>query len=1283
MTGLLKGLIPIVSLLLLVIPYNIIKKINLKEKLQRWKQLRFVYTSILFCMVACSWFGTVSALLDRLLRTFRVQAFFNQLLPLAVLEYALTLFLAILLNSAALFIFCIIKRLDRIGMKARTLPGDWDELIKTKRPLPRYIYWAFLNMVYCFDDRSFTLRKNLVKVKHTFKYFIKIMAVLCMLAVVAFELPLLYSADWIPLELMRDLLQVIYILPAVSILVVCECFYYLDGREEFEEGGFEKERAQKSLIADYSELEDEYKRIWEKRYITTLNPFDHSNVQRTDETPGSHPVIEGIKRNLSGGFEIKPDYLRHIENILNGKDVIIDASVYSEFGEYLFRYLNVVLAKGETVLVICTDEREVEELYNYTKERLRLINSYHHIWEISAYRTNLGTNDRDILFVTPQIITNDSAFGKRFFSKLSTVIIANATESMARDNLQMSLLSFKLASIKRKANAALQYICLAESIPIGIRKALVEALELPRHLAAGDAYRVYNNTKIMLWRYEDRDADFAQDKLFPEQSPRYLGLALPLACVALKRGVDMVSIFSHNETPHVQMLDNINAIRNYLNPFFGRVQTDFDRQIVFNRYNRENRYARFAVMDDNLCNLPMIIYNSARFGGEDTTMIHIISRAYMLRDYFYVNAEKYLGSESHINMFMPSVADTAKLAVFRLLYEMYKNGLAEEEIIARVDELLSAGNSVRRAESPIRSALAYCVKKATGGDIGDSVYRHFSFQKQTRFDAAAGDFITFYRVRYKDGDVIDRLIGDNKSATVVIGGTTYVTNFRSDGIYQRYLPNQHMVFGGRAYQIRDIRNGQIHLIDGRDDCKNPACYTQIRRYTVDNSVPRPISGAGNKYDPQKCEIIKSFSVMPMSAPVEVETLGCYVHGITGDAFNYKKPLTVEVNAKAQEQARRKYAAANVLDLKIKCKEGFDTDRVVFLMAVMVNELFKTLFPYSKDCLAVCPVLNNPDTVYNDELGRHISKLYPQMDLAQKTGNGGPAIELYIIEDSKTDLGIVRSLTDNWKEMFERIFDNLREYLNWQQTYDDMDDDNISNKYLYFGRDSEPDCFDFKTLTAMLNEIRHESRAETAEADAGALFRGVCSFCGEPIQSVQINALADGRIMCARCAELIVTDVSTLRGLYRDAVKYLSSEFGITIPRSIKVKFATAESIRLRMQSGNKRAFLGFADPNSRELWVESDSPATNLSQVLVHELTHFWQFDNIACDDMNYIEGQASFVEVQYMRSLGQKTWADRVEAQLEQRKDSYGIGYRRLKRELADSVGSNSFAYMKKKFGR
>ena len=1150
-----------ISLLLVGMPYVILKKLNLKEE-DRWKQLHFVYISVFFGIVTCLLFNTLNTLLYNLLRWNKLQGFLGQLIFPAIFEYGLALFVAILLNVGLLFVFCFVKWLSKTRVKKWELPDDWDELVKNNEPflpLLRFRYWAFLNRIYSLDNRTFLLRKDLIKVKKTLEHFLKIMAFLLVALMFVLEAPLLNPAGWIP----YDFLQKVYLLPAVSMIILYELLYYLGGKVEkvVEDGTSKKEHTEEDAFVDYSALEKEYTGIFKDRYITTFIPLTTKNNLHNEqssemlqpnpknEEKKQHPIIEGIEKQLNAdGFEINPDHMEHIEIILGGKDVIIDASIYSEFGEYLFRCLNVSLARGETVLVVCPDKQEMTELYTYMEERLERINSYHHIWEMDNYHDTLGENNRDILFTTLQIALDDNAFNDRFFKTLSTVVITNATKSMVCDTLLLSLLSFKLANLKK-----VQYICLVESIPLGIHQALTDALCLSEPVDRS-AYHVYDKTKIMLWRYEDTTAR-AQDILENFKVPSYLGLALPFASLALKKGVDMVSIFSHSRTPLNQMLNNINANRHHLRQFFGNIQISFDEQVGVNHLNHKNKNDRFIVMDDELCNLPMALYNSAHFSGKNSTMIHIISKPYMLRDFFFDNAEKYRKSTSSIKMLMPCVPDTDKSDVFRILYEMQKNGLPEDEVIRRVKTLQAKNPSCNYADSSISigAALTYCIEKATGKKMDGHVYHYFNFQKKWEFNGR--DFDTYYLVKYRGNEEEINKISGIKLATLSIDGKKITTNFFEDCIYQRYLPGQYMVYDYRSHLIEDIRDGTMYLTTGRDDCEIPS-YTQIRIYHVDNDPSEISDPEGRRCDGSLDKIVERYTVQHIKVPITVETSGYYVHEYTGEAFNCRNPFKIEGENKDKlKQARRVYLSANVLNLKIKFKNPSktatspsenvmslpetatspsenvmsqsenvmsqsetatspsenvmsqsenamipletamsssenvmspsETDKIAFLMAVIMNEFVKTWFPYYKDCIAVCPVLKKSDDIYKDDLGRHISQLYPQVKLSKIPQDDEPTVELYIIEDSETNLGIVQSLMDNWQNRFENIFANLREYLDWQQTYNDSGNDKIHNKYLYFGKDSEPDCFEFKTLRQILNEISPSPRGDVDDTDRTA------------------------------------------------------------------------------------------------------------------------------------------------------------------------------------------------------
>lgn len=232
----------------------------------------------------------------------------------------------------------------------------------------------------------------------------------------------------------------------------------------------------------------------------------------------------------------------------------------------------------------------------------------------------------------------------------------------------------------------------------------------------------------------------------------------------------------------------------------------------------------------------------------------------------------------------------------------------------------------------------------------------------------------------------------------------------------------------------------------------------------------------------------------------------------------------------------------------------------------------------------------------------------------------------------------------------------------------------------------PSCFDVDTLKEICSEFETIKRCGSIKVEK-VTSKGQCSYCHRDLFNVEYtevkeNAGRNNRKLCSKCAKLIVSDENELEKLYKKVRKYLCDSFAIELPDDINVRFATAEKIRIKLKTGDQRVVVGFADPKTRELWVEADAPMPNVQDVLAHELTHMWQFDNIKMSDLVYVEGHASYVEVQYMRHENRKKFAEWQEESLNSRRDEYGEGFRRLKAELEAGGDFNSFSYMLELFG-
>lgn len=1286
----LKYFIPLIAVAILVIPYLAIKKINLKNRF-RYKQIRFIPISLLYSIVCILLVNYLKNIFANILNIGIVNDFVGLIAPTGKLSYVITIFLALLINSGLLFAFVIIKGIAKIGMKRIQLPEEFSKLEGLKK-----YYWLFINWFYSIDDKSCYIRNNFIKIKHTIKYFIRILNITYLFLTVIIQIPIFWSGDWIPYDFMQRFVSVMYVWPVLSILILSEIYYFLDGREKHDSTGkIAYEKTEEEIEADYAELIKAYTEDNDRiktRFVTNMIARSgEKSKNMINDASTDNPLAESIKKRLIGnGIEINENYLNNLENIINGKDVIVDSSVFSEFGEYLFSYLNTLIAHGENILFICVDEQQVEQVKEYVYQQFKQINSYSPIWRIQTEKEANSLEEKDILITTPNFVNNGLIFEgqKAFFNLLTKVIVINANEIMARDGVLLSLISMKLSNIVKKRmmesnklSKPIQYICLSESIPSGTKNALTEALNIKDSIAPFDAYKVFDKTHILFWKFEDPNTPFAQDAIFINKVNSFWGVAIPLACIAIRYGVEVISIISQYNSPYKQIMESMSVNYNKIKDYFDKSNSDiiFEKRIIFNKYNFENEYSSFAIIEDELFNLPLAIYNSRRFGGSKTTMIHIVSKNYMLRDYFLANVKRYIDDESGINMFMPNVEDCIRISVYRILFEMSESGLAEDIIISRVSELTMGIED-------ITDALQFCLKIALEEELKVSVYNYFSFKEKSEFDNEEGKYLKKYYVYLRNIKIIDKLLKHSKPVKFEIRGYKYTTKLSADRIFQNHLKGQILIYNGNSYQIEKIDqdNAVIHLKNGPENIDVPTGYNQIREYCLDNSNSQIVKTIKYNFDSVWDEVamIESYIISQLRVPLTVKTTGYYIIEKTGDPINFMESQRwIYLDDEEQKSVKREYKAANALSIKFKGKYITDKDKATFLLAVILSEFMKTMFPYSYNCIAVCPVLNDPETITNDEFGKGIYSIYPQLNYAEKKENND-GIEILFIEDSMSDVGVVKMMIQNRNEIFETIFRNIKDYLKWLNEYKEEGDLNIRKNYLYFGKESFPECFDVEMLTKLFNEINLPQRVLPPEDKSNITSKGLCSFCGSEIVASEYVKLSDGRMMCDRCRKLIVREEKELGKLFDEAVDYLNKEFNVSISDNIKVRFATAKSIRMRMNKGEEREVLGFASSYDRELWVETNSPAINLSHVIAHELTHFWQFDNISCKDKDYIEGHASYVEIQYLRYLKQEAWADYWEDGLNRRDDEYGRGFRLIKEKLDERGDLNSFTYMQELFG-
>ncbi|MGL4947134.1 MAG: hypothetical protein ACRC4X_05660, partial [Cetobacterium sp.] len=165
------------------------------------------------------------------------------------------------------------------------------------------------------------------------------------------------------------------------------------------------------------------------------------------------------------------------------------------------------------------------------------------------------------------------------------------------------------------------------------------------------------------------------------------------------------------------------------------------------------------------------------------------------------------------------------------------------------------------------------------------------------------------------------------------------------------------------------------------------------------------------------------------------------------------------------------------------------------LALLFNEIFRTVFPENYRYVKIFTAVPedffkvNSELEYSEEGFRtpdNLAHVLPAKVSISKTEyknifeeNNENRINLYFVEDSHKDIGLIRAISDN----FEEILELIQDYLNWLNGGDIPKKlwnraeirNNEKLEYLKYGLENLSEEIDIKELTYFLNNILGENR----------------------------------------------------------------------------------------------------------------------------------------------------------------------------------------------------------------
>jgi hypothetical protein len=1068
--------------------------------------------------------------------------------------------------------------------------------------------------------------------------------------------------------------------PIISFVLLIEIAWFLNGRKFlFNEGFIDGKDAITRRLTTYEELYKLYKELWEDRLLADgivrenmhfhhrTNHFSYENLSSDSE---HQLIINAIcerlkKRNLI----IDESYTMMMLEMIQEHDVIIEDVIYEDFSSYFFSALYHLLTKNKKILIIVHSQYAVGEAVEWVTNGIKEVSGIEQVWKVTTFLDAIEQNiNSDVLIVSPDILQE-----KQFLQYLSQLEKTKILEGIMLLQAEKLIPSFSTIihafnlNVRELIGKKPQYIILTEWYE-GLDHTIRDVLQCkPRGIVASAS--ISQNLHYMVWKKEGEK--WLQHTILPKISHRQLEAEVVLSLPALKANIEPVHFINQRRTNVKESIHEILDMKVALFELGFDLETmdQFLKMIQIHDRNLSipiDEFSFLLIRDDNYNLVDRL--NLWKGAGKIASFVHIVSPPYLIRDYLADQLEFYMSTNRTIAPLTPRLSQSVWSIAYYLLERLCHFYINEEEV----------ESCLRRAKIHSYRSVIEGVHELFSAAFGPKLAYRFTIESKelVKFDQFRREFVKLaqFRIPYTakvkilpKGFRFIEIKHNNKCIAEIFEGH----------IYQQYLPGQFHSFNGEHYKIQkvDLEHGVVEVSSEplyENKYYRPRMEYRLSQLAVEGSFENKTISF------EQFEV----SIEELQADVTVHT-SSYLE--LSELLNLRSMKVHTFHH--EEEINRHYENGHLLRIGICSKEGTfqNAAQIEFTLALLLNELFLSLFPDTHHFVKVCARFDGAFFDQTDALSKKLQLIMPSLQIDGEAEGKGQ-ITLYMIEDSPVHLGILEAISNNW----EKIFDILNDYLFWL-----LNESNGNSDYLLFGYDSYPAELALRETYTMidelltrkkLREVRREYQERLNDGDIMKMGGGSetqCVFCGNMFSSTQIHQLDDGRQRCYSCHLTAIDRVLQVEPLYNQVRQFFNEVYLVALPADIELSvLSTAEiheisGLPFIPEAGHPR-LTGKASMDGQgnlKVIIENGSPKIYTLSTLAHELTHIWQYVNLDVEKLTpaELEGFASWVEVHMMTQLGEIPYADMLKQQLLNRQDEYGIGYRLIVEKLSKHTNTNT----------
>ncbi len=832
-----------------------------------------------------------------------------------------------------------------------------------------------------------------------------------------------------------DKLFTVMFYPVFGVAIVGELYFFLDGltkREYTQNVLGEDENAYKTV--NYSLLRKFLRNLFKDKLLsesTNVNNALADEMTTTDiirelekdEDPKVVTFAAYMEALNKTGFEIDNNYLYSSLDLLRGKSILFNNPFYNDHIPYAFYPMNRTLLNHKKVLVVLGRHSIEEDIIQWLEKGIESITQIPFMWKIGI----LGDEKQD---VDIGIITRSDVLdiklheaNAEFLEKVEYCVIIEPSKLISTAQIGLNLIVKKCRS-KDDRNIV---FCMFDKNCDGLVDAMSHILMTSISEVAATKKHL-GTSSYMSWEADD---EYVHHRMVPNIS-RYLGLGTELSFAGLKNQVSKTTWFGGEAFP----VTDINWIdRQYYYELMKYAGLPTSQESMDERFKTTPNYWSATVAENNYFTVEDESFNMFEILREFATrsteqgFINVISSEYLLKDYMADNASIFEADPKAVPYIVADYARTDRNVILRLILMMSTLPVPAEEIIK---ELSLIGIKVYDLKKQVWHEIYKCYADTKAIASLPSDYKSAveeTFTRSLDIEAMSGAVITSELISCKerfnmrlgrmemvysivDPAFIASCAAELKSAGYVAedekGEKYYLGSELNGHIYQKYLPGQFFTFGGKYYEMQYLTaDGQVLVRRAADHIHGRPAYRQIREYEI--SGTRPICKIGASQSVAGMKVVREY------ADIRVKTPGYYLMD-TYNNFSTAREILFEETSGIPE---RVYKNKEILRIELPGADGELPDEVRYTVAVLFNELFKTMFADNQPFITA---VTNAD---------HIEEGVRKPLTASIAGGDGFEVSknsIYIIEDSQLDLGLTVAVERNLK----RIFAVIQDYLSWHK-----------------------------------------------------------------------------------------------------------------------------------------------------------------------------------------------------------------------------------------------------------